>query len=329
MAVNSQRGNVLVFAVMAMSGLIVLAATFLYLAYQAKSESTLYQREMQAYYTAEAGIALALNMLKKDPNWQGIENAIPFAGGVIKQLDVKARDTGGTITSVAEHQGVIKTLIADYQTTIANRLHFDKGMYIYGTGENFKIGATAVINSDLYLAEDDAEIKEHVEISGKIFPNMGSNITLTLDDLQEYKNLPGVQVISGSESITLDNLSGTYFVNGSVEIEGDYSNHITIIATGDITCNGSIGQNNKQAVLCLISGNNIILGKEDNLYEQRVALLAFALNELVVTNMATITGAIVAASIDIKNQFTFTYEQTMVDLLPRFLYKVQEKYPVY
>ena len=323
---NNQRGNVLVFIILAMSALIVLGSTYLYLAHQAKMGSTLYSREMQAYYTAEAGIKLAANMLQQDIRWNGTDNPIPFADGVIKQIEVKKNNNHYTVTSVAEHKGVTKTLIADF-LFISSMLQFDKGIYIYGEDSGIKIGNKAVINSDVYLA-GNADIKKHADIYGTIYTDVGSSIDLTLNDITNFKKLPGVQIVPPSSTLRMEDLSGIYYVDGSVVLEGDYSEDATIIATGDIICNSSITQDNPEAALCLISGNNIILDKKSNPHDEEFMLLAFALNEvIVVPNGGKMSGAIVARSLDSKNKFTFTYDQSMLDAMPEFIFSVRERYP--
>ncbi len=323
---NNQRGNVLVFIILAMSALIVLGSTYLYIAHQAKMSSTLYSREMQAYYTAEAGISLAANMLQRDIRWNGTDDPVPFADGVIKQIEVKKKNNNYTVTSTAEHKGVTKTLIADF-LFINSMLQFDKGMYIYGEDSSIKIGNKAVINSDAYLA-GNADIKKHAEINGTLYTDVGSSIDLTLSDIKALKNLPGVQIIPPSSRLKMEDLSGIYYVDGSVVLEGDYSEDVTVIAGGDIICDSSITQDNPEAALCLISGNNIILDKKSNPHDEEFMLLAFALNEVVVVpNGGKVSGAIVARSLDAKNKFTFTYDETMIDAMPELVFSVREKYP--
>jgi predicted acyltransferase (DUF342 family) len=310
MKTKIRRGNILITFIL-ISFLGVVAFSLFFVMSGRLKSVTGQSQYVQALYLAEAGVDKAVWYLLTSPS-EGGRGSSWRTGGETEQFGegqytmiVENHISGDVlITASGEVEGVVRS-IQVMLTASELPVAFDYALFNNGT---LDVSGSVSITGDIY-ADGDATINNPAEVSGEVFVPEENTVSgdgeysvgdppedppeMPLLDTAYYDGQISLAGLEPSGDLALEDYTlgedEIIYVNGNVIIRGALTGSGKIVATGDITFEGTTTDPDIE----YISGDNLFVTGNSNVGES----LIYSTNDMEITGNPRIEGTIMAESI--------------------------------
>lgn len=250
-----EKGAVLILTFLIMTTLIVITGGFLYMTSTQLRGSGYDLASAKALWIAEAGLQDVFYKLKNDSAYR--DNPTPVSGTLGNgSYSVSVTKSGSTytITSTGTVNVLNRKIIQTAVVTSGLLEAFYNAIYADGNNINFK-NSTGTVNGNI-RTRNQVINEENMTINGTITEN--SPVTIAVD-FNYYLGIAD-SVVSGNKTFSAGQIyTGIWYVDGAATIQDNVTINGTIVATGNITLQGSenVTTNPVTGYPSLIAGNNV------------------------------------------------------------------------